>query len=49
MFGSRFEAVTVGYNALESVESQLTFQRNMSFPSSLGLLFNAEDGGDMFL
>jgi hypothetical protein len=63
------EFYLLGCNTVESIGSQLTFQRNMSPPSSqskntpskssdyyllhagflLGLFFNPEDGGDMFL
>jgi hypothetical protein len=46
----------LGYKSLYSVESQLTFQWNIHPPSSgneagflLGLFFDPEDGGHMFL
>jgi hypothetical protein len=57
----------LGYDAMQSVGSQLTIRRNVSLPSSrlkskleeqpyfslqvaffLGLLFNPDDGGDIF-
>jgi hypothetical protein len=38
----------VGFEVLKSVESQPTFQKNMS-PLLFGLLFHPEDGGDIFL
>jgi hypothetical protein len=62
--------MSLGYNVMYSVESQSTFRRNMSPPSSesknkpsrnlqscyllhagflLGLFFDPEDAGDMFL
>jgi hypothetical protein len=45
----------MGYNAIQCGESQPTFQWNISLPSSglvgflLGLLFDPEDGDNMFL
>jgi hypothetical protein len=45
----------LGYNAVQSVESQPTFRTNIIFCYLLhadflfGLFFDAEDGGDMFL
>jgi hypothetical protein len=40
----------LGYNAMQSVECQLTFQRTCFHAGFLlSLFFDSEDGGDMFL
>jgi hypothetical protein len=55
------EFYLLGYNVMQPIESQQNSQRNVSPPSSstacymlhacflLGLFFDHEDGGDMFL
>jgi hypothetical protein len=51
--GGYEEFYLLEYNAMYSVESQLTFQRNMYPPGSnwflSWLIFDPEDGSDMFL